>query len=555
MRLIGALLWVVLAAPAQEPGAVSVIDAVAVDAGGQPVPGLTPADFEVTAGGKTVPVIRLSYFDNTRNAAVTPTKLPALELTPAQIHRNTVIVFDDLCLSPDGLQRTHERLRHFVEQLLPGDLTAILRTSGGSNQARPMTADHARLLRIIDSVEYLGGSVLPDACAAAAWTAVGYAANGLSMGSGRKAVVLMSGDLRSPTGNSSTEILRLAADSMTAVYTNSAAPSLFAAASGGASGVDVDQVLAETASYYVLAFPSAAGEVQVKALRPGVTLRVRSKPAGVPSQSDFAAPIENLADVINSPFEGTAIGVRVTPVFTNNAAEGTVIDVLCHIDARDFGYLRDAQGRYHLAFQIGAESVIEGGFISRLYLLERELHFTADEYRRAVEHGLEVSLRLSWGSGPRDVRVIVADQRSGRTGSGSAFVQVQNIASGAFFLSSIAARGEVRPAQSATVRIFREGDKVSFVYNIFNAATDADGISRVRVQSRLFGGGQEVFTGTPSTIAFTAARDTRRRQVTGHLELAASFSPGRYILAVEVTDLLSPQPRTAGQFIDFTIEP
>ena len=42
----------------------------------------------------------------------------------------------------------------------------------------------------------------PEACAAAAWTAVGYAANGLSTGSGRKAVVLMSGDLRSPTGTS-----------------------------------------------------------------------------------------------------------------------------------------------------------------------------------------------------------------------------------------------------------------------------------------------------------------------------------------------------------------
>jgi hypothetical protein len=342
---------------------------------------------------------------------------------------------------------------------------------------------------------------------------------------------------------------------MTAVYTNSAAPSRFAAASGGASGVDVDQVLADTASYYVLAFPYSGGEVHVKALRPGITLRVRSRPAELPRRWDSSAPIENLAEVINSPFEGTAIGVRVTPIFTDNATEGGVVDVLCHIEARDLGYLRDAQGSYHLAFQIGADSVIEGGSISRLYLRERELHFTADEYRRTVEHGLGVTLRLSWASGPRDVRVIVADQRSGRTGVGSAFVQVRDLASGAFFLSSIAAQGEARPQQSAAERIFRLGDRVSFVYNVFNAATDPNDTSRVRVQTRLFGGGQEVFAGAPSTLAFAAARDTRRRQVSGHVELGAPLRPGRYILAIEVTDLLSPQPRTAGQFTDFTIEP
>lgn len=555
MRLIAAFLWFALAAPAQESGTISVIDAVAIDAAGKPVPDLTPADFEVTGGGKTVPVIRLSYFDATRNTAVTPTKLPALELTSAQIHRTTVIVVDDLCLPSGALQMTRDRLRHFVQQLRPGDVTSIIRTSGGSNHDRPLTTDHAHLTQLIDGLEYLGGSVSTAACAAAAWTAVGYAAHGLAPLSGRKAVVLMSGDLRSPAGNAANQILRKAADSMTAVYTNSAAPSAFVAASGGAAGVDMDQVLADTSSYYVLAFPYASSDLQVKVRRPGVTLRVRSAPAGLPMGTDSYVPSDNLGDVINSPFEGTDIGVRVTPIFTNTATEGTVVDVLCHVDARSLGYLRDAQGQYHMAFQFGADSVIEGGSTSRLYLREQDLHLTADQYKQAKEQGLIVTLRLSWGSGPRDVRVIVADQRSGRTGSASAFVQVHDIASGAFFLSSIAANGEVRPQQGAAVRAFQIGDKISFVYNILNAATDQNDISRVETRTRLLSGGQEVFAGTPSTITFVAARDTRRRQVVGHIELGAPLRPGRYILAIEVTDLLSPQPRKAGQFVDFTIEP
>jgi hypothetical protein len=555
IRLLAALLYVALAAPAQDAGAVSVIDAVVMDASGHPAPGLTPADFEVTAGGKTVQPIRLSYLDATRNTAVTPTKLPALELTPGQIHRTIVIVIDDLCLSSAALQDARARLRQFIEQLLPGDQTAILRTSGGSNQARPMTANHARLLETIEDTQYLGGSISREACAAAAWTAVGYAVNGLATLSGRKAVVLMSGELRSPTGNSGAAIQRIAADSMTAIYTVSAAPSIFAGATSGASGVDLDQVLAETAAYYVLAFPSAGKDVQVKVLRPGLTLRVRATPAGLARQSNSPAPGEPLTDVVNSPFEGAGIGVRVTPIFNNDAAHGAVIDMLCHIEARDLGSLRDAQGRYHMAFQIGATTVIEGGGASRLFLRDHELNLSEVEYRQAMEQGLNVNFRLSWGSGPRDVRVVVADQRSGRTGSASAFVQVHDLASGAFFLSSILAQGDARPRQAAAVRMFREGETVSFVYHIYNAATDSAGAARVQLQSRLFARGQEVFSGTPSTVEFPPARDTQRRQVTGHYQLGASLRPGRYIFAVTVTDMLSPQPRTAGQFIDFTVEP
>ena len=40
----------------------------------------------------------------------------------------------------------------------------------------------------------------------------------------------------------------------------------------------------------------------------------------------------------------------------------------------------------------------------------------------------------------------------------------------------------------------------------------------------------------------------------GRLTLNPTISPGRYVLVVTVTDLLSPQPRSASQFVDFTVE-
>jgi hypothetical protein len=368
----------------------------------------------------------------------------------------------------------------------------------------------------------------------------------------------MSGDLRSPTGNAAEAIARLAAESMTAIYTSSAAPSDFTVSTGGAAGLDLDRIATETGSYYVLAFPAAGRSVQLKVRRPGVTLRVRSEPAGLAPATDLPAlpsPGEPMAEVMSSPFEGAGIGVQVTPIFNNNAAEGTVVEVLCHVQLKDLGYLRDASGRYHLAFQIGADSVIEGGRVLRLFVRDQELHLSTDEYRRAVAEGVTVNLRVTWGSGPRDIRVVVADQRSGRMGSASAFVQVQDLTSGNFFLSGIAVQGEVSPKDNPAVRVFRAGDTLSFVYKIFNATTDNQNSSRVQAQTRLIAGGREVFTGDPSTIVFVASREPRRRQVTGHLTLGKSVGPGRYILQVTVTDLLAPEPRTTGQFVDFTVEP
>ena len=140
-------------------------------------------------------------------------------------------------------------------------------------------------------------------------------------------------------------------------------------------------------------------------------------------------------------------------------------------------------------------------------------------------------------------------------GGASAFVQVHNFGAGVFFLSSIAVQAESHLKQSAAVRTFRGGAKLTFVYKIFNATVDAEGRSRVEVRSRLVAGGRDTYQGQPSAIVFVNANDTRRRQVTGHIQLDPAIGPGRYILQVTVTDLLAAQPRTAGQFIDFTVQP
>ncbi len=558
MRLLAFLLASGLNAMAQDPPAISIIDAVALDAAGNPITGLAAADFEISANGKKVEVLGFTAFDTVAHTAKTTTTQPALELTPDQIHRTTVVIIDDLCLSADALRAAKLQVRGFVEKLLtPGDQAAILRTSGGSTRARRITSNIGELTAIIDSTEPLGGELPPTTCAAAVWNAVAYATNGLVSAAGRKAIVVMSAEDRGLAGNAAAEIERRAAGSMTAFYQTSSSAPAFAAATGGAAGVTLDRVALETGAFYSLAVGTAAGQVEVKVKRPGVTLRVRRRSSPLLPPPDLGAPpddTDTLEVALNSPFDAASIGITATTLFTNTAPGGTIIDVLCHLDVRDLSYLRDEQGRYRLAFDIGAKSVVEAGRATQPLMGSKELLLTAEEYRRAVEDGLVVNLRLGWGAGPRDVRVAVADHRSGRAGSANAFTPSNSVESGNFFLSGVALLGNGSAKQSPAVRVFRGADKFSYSYTIFNAMVDGEGRSRVQVQSRLIAGGRAAFTGTSSTVAFDPG-DPHRRQVTGHIQLDPSISPGRYIFEVTAVDQLSPQQRSASQFIDFTVEP
>jgi VWFA-related protein len=561
-RLLFALLVCALGVLAQNAGPISTIDAAVVDAAGRPVTGLTPADFEVLADGKAVPVARLTSFDTTRHTASFATKLPAWELGPDQIHRTTVFVLDDLCLSMEALREARQRLHHFADDLMaPGDQSAIVRTSGGSPRERPLTADRSQLLQQVDAVEYLGAGVSRQGCSAAAWSAVAYAISGLESLSGRKAVVLMSGEVIAPAGNAASSIGHMAAASMTALYLISAAAPLFAESLGGAAGVDLDRVAAETGGYYVLSIPSSgsssAPDVQVKVRRPGVTLRVRREPAGPPPPSAFPVPSDStdlLTDAMNSPFEGTGIALRITPIFNNTPNEGSFTDVLCHVDISELSYLLDEQGQYHIAFEIGMSGVVPGARVVKTNVTDKSYTFSEADYRQTLAEGLVLPIRLAWGTGSRDIRAAISDQRSGRIGTANSFVDAHDLTAGGLFLSGISMDAGIPVRQSAAVRVFRPGYEIRFLYNVFNSAADSSSRSRLQVITRIFAGGRETYRGTPKMVEFEPSRDPRRRRISGRIQLDPTLGPGRYIFQITVTDLLSPQPRTASQFIDFTIE-
>jgi VWFA-related protein len=142
------------------------LDATVTDRDGKQVTDLKPEDFEILENGKPQTITNFSYnttYSIPANAPATPV-LSAKEraaappvqigqLQPEQVKRAIALVVDDLRMSDEGINMTRQALRKYVdEQTQPGDLVAILRTSGGMGALQQFTTNREQLYAAIERV-------------------------------------------------------------------------------------------------------------------------------------------------------------------------------------------------------------------------------------------------------------------------------------------------------------------------------------------------------------------------------------------------------------------
>jgi VWFA-related protein len=147
------------------------VDATVLDKKGNPVKGLTADDFEIYENGKRQPITNFSFVEleadnstgqadkSTDQVVAKPSKnsipipLAPVRLRPEQVHRTVALVVDDLGLSVGSIDHVKSSLKKFVdEQMLPGDVVAIIRTGSGAGALQQFTTDkrilHAAIARI-----------------------------------------------------------------------------------------------------------------------------------------------------------------------------------------------------------------------------------------------------------------------------------------------------------------------------------------------------------------------------------------------------------------------
>jgi VWFA-related protein len=128
------------------------IDVTVVDKNGKVVSGLKPEDFELYENGQLQKITNFAFVSKMKSGASiggdqsqeaqTPSNAATAPLKRGETRRTIALVVDDLNLSFPSVYYTRKALNKFVdEQMLPGDLVAIIRTGGGVGALQQFTSD------------------------------------------------------------------------------------------------------------------------------------------------------------------------------------------------------------------------------------------------------------------------------------------------------------------------------------------------------------------------------------------------------------------------------
>jgi VWFA-related protein len=291
-------------------------------------------------------------------------------------------------------------------------------------------------------------------------------------------------------------------------------------------------------------------KIAVKVGRPGLRVKTRKQFLGVSDPPDAVAtltPAQELVRAATSPFSAAALSLRATSLPGYSPAEGTFVRSLLHVDARGLTFADDAAGKKTAAVDVlGMVFDHDGDEVAHLstgFAVALTDAGAEEALRDGVAYTFRIPIRRPGGY---QVRFAIRDQRSGALGSAGEFVDVADMAGGAFALSGIVLRSDadkgppaadrlaVMPAQA--VRIYPAGARLSYAYEIYNAS------KTVRAGPSIWRGAEQVFAAPPDTLTVPDG-GTRRFGAAGELQIA-KLPPGSYVLQVTA---VTEDPRRSGR--------
>lgn len=342
--------------------------------------------------------------------------------------------------------------------------------------------------------------------------------------------------------------------------------------------------------------------LDVKLKRPGLTVRARSgfySTTAAKSQHQGGTRDEQLRSALNSPFTAGDIHVQMTSLFAYDQQIGSYIRTMLHVDARDMTFSKEADGWFKASFDFATVSFDANGKVVDQVGRTHSMHVRSESFPRFLEDGFVYFTNLPVKkAGAYQLRVIVRDTATARTGAASQFIEVPNLKDNHIALSGVIVNGvpkveatrantsntsaynnastnsaetlsasqseqDIKPAAddentrlSPAVRKFKRDEVMEFGYYIYNALLNQSGHPQIQTQLRLLRDGHAVFTGKMLPYEPSNQVDMKRIIAGGSLRLGKDLEPGDYILQVIVVDLLAQEShRITTQWIDFEILP
>jgi VWFA-related protein len=331
----------------------------------------------------------------------------------------------------------------------------------------------------------------------------------------------------------------------------------------------------------------------VKVKRPGLKVRTRAGFYGI--RDEETRPVrrtreQQLMAALTSPFASSAVRLRLTTIFGDNAQEGSFMRSLMHINANDLKFDKEPDGKYQAALDVVGLTFGDNGRVVDSREQSGKLSMDEETYRKVLREGLIYSVNVPIKkAGAYQLRMAVRDASTEQTGSASQFIEVPDLKKNRLALSGVVLSGiraaemkktgdanattsaqagvDKQPAEGAlneqetlaspAVRRFRQNSSFDFGYVIYNARLDkTTNLPQLTTQTRIFRDGQPVFNGKEQPVDVTQNPDLKRISFLSRLRLGSALTPGEYVLQVVVTDMLAKEKdrhRVATQWIDFEI--
>lgn len=687
------------------------IDAVVTDENGKQVSDLKPQDFEIFQNGQKQNITNFSYVSvipssaavGSISAAKDSKLLPPVpvKLKPGQVRRTIALVVDDLGLSPTSMVNVRKGLKKFVdEQMLPGDLVAIIRTGVGIGALQQFTSDKTQLYAAIERLRFnlqsrtgisefapLGQNSVAQGSSGngenedsnvntngeaeisqmrdniftvGTLGALQYIVNGVGELPGRKAVFLFSDGFTLNTDNGmggieineriTNPLRRLVDDANRAgvvincidargvVYTGITAADSFANVplrsvgrvveqtmsrrsnllfdtQGGSAyladktggrfiknnndiAVAVSKVLESEKGYYLIGYqpdeetfdPAKRGynQLTIKIKRPGLNVKYRNGFFGVSDEEIknrtakvSETPQAKLFEALSSPFGSSGVNLRLNALFTNDVTNGSLIQSVLHVDAKDLKFTDEPNGIKKAVFDVAAYTFGENGVpvdsINKNFVLSVENDSAT--YRRILEKGFVYYLNLPVKSpGAYQLRIALRDAQSEQIGAANQFIEVPDLKKGRLIISGLIlenmpfasyqklAQEQANPAavnkseegsdpqRDTALRRFRRNTILQYTGTIFNSKLNLAKQPQITTRVRLIRDGKVIFEDKPAPVDLNGQSDLQRLSFGGAIFLPQNLELDDYVLQIIATDTLAKEKRqVAAQWIDFEI--
>jgi hypothetical protein len=338
------------------------------------------------------------------------------------------------------------------------------------------------------------------------------------------------------------------------------------------------KVVDDVRSYYILGYaPSpdtfaAPGKtprlhkISVRVKRPGLRVRTRKEFLGIsdpPQTPGPTTPGRQLFQAATSPFAVTDIPVKAAALSGYTAKDGNFVHALLHIDTSALKFVAGAAASEAAGVDVLAIAFDQDGqelnHVATGFSVTRRDATDDESLRKGVAYAVRVPIPRP---GAYQVRFAVRDRASGALGSTGEFVQIADVARGAFALSGIvlkadangglpdAATGSDLPgtllAQQARL-VFGPGARLSYAFEVYNPPAP------IESSVSIWRGAERVFEAPAATLK-PPAPPAKAFASAGGLKLGDRLPSGEYELQVVATTRdAKGRQRTAAQRVGFEV--